>query len=179
MSIIGIETTDTNNIGEEGSFTEDEEEKGYTEASSIMDEGEKIPKKETLFGFNTHSKCVICPPSASLKDPEHKVFLSTEREEADMMITMTCGDAEVSGRLGIMTEQNCSIIKSGCSFAWSSLEGENGEEAKAIIQEEIPSNMKISIIEGQFSSVAADYQKDRIRIFVDRDWNVIGAPQIG
>jgi len=96
-----------------------------------------------------------------------------------MMVDMTCGDAELGGILGIITEQNCSRIKNGCPFAWSSLEGENGEKTKAIIQEEMPSNVKIPIIERQFSFVTADYQKDRIRIFVDKDWNVIGAPQIG
>jgi len=155
-------------------------EKGLTINTGIMDGKEKTPKKEAFFSLTIHPQCILSPPSAKLRSPNRKVVLSTKKgENADKKIIMGCKDAELSGIYGLISEQNCPLIQNECPFSWSSLVGENGVKVKAIIQNEMPSNMKISIIEGNSSFVTSNHRKDRIRIFVDKSWNVIMPPQIG
>jgi len=137
-------------------------------------------KKETLFGFATHPLCTITPPSAQLVSPTREVYIFPEKaEDDDVKIVITCQNAQLSGVYGLISDQNCPLIQDACPFAWTSLVGGNGQTAKALIQNEMPSYMNIIIVEGNFDYLSAAYQKDRICIFVDDDWNVIVPPQIG
>merc|ERR1712098_872406 len=127
---------------------------------------------------------------------------------------MTCKNVQLGGAAGLISEDICSKVKTSlaCPFEWSSLKGENGENAKKTIEKDIDDmmpekwkkNVKISIVEEQWwfsnfdwSALSAfslsttsrsdrtsieklsssNYQADRIRIYVDNDWNVITAPR--
>jgi hypothetical protein len=61
--------------------------------------------------------------------------------------------------------------------AWPELRGKNGEEAKAVILSEFP-KLKVHVLD-QGAFVTMDMRMDRVRIFVNKEGNVVGTPRIG
>jgi hypothetical protein len=64
-----------------------------------------------------------------------------------------------------------------CRQCWPELEGEPAEGATERIKSENPELTVILVEEG--SVVTADYSFGRVRIFFDKDGNVVGTPCVG
>lgn len=99
---------------------------------------------------------------------------------------MTCELAQMGGALNMLTSELCDAAHQVCDCvptgtrSWPGLLDMDGDEAVRIIADETADqNFEVIIVSDEDTYSAADYNLERVRIFVDENGKVARVPMVG
>lgn len=127
--------------------------------------------------FTFYDTCTICRLGSVLANPMQTVGSGGD---------MTCELAQMGGALNMLTTELCDAAHQVCDCvptgtrSWPGLLDMDGEAAVNVIAADTAGQgIEVIIVSDDLSYSAADYNLERVRIFVDENGKVTKVPMIG
>lgn len=146
-------------------------------ATSAADKNLRGSRSLFYSAFTFYDTCTICRLGSVLANPTQTVGSGGD---------MTCELAQMGGALNMLTSELCDAAHQVCDCvptgtrSWPGLLDMDGDEAVRIIADETADqNFEIIIVSDEDTYSAADYNLERVRIFVDENGKVARVPMVG